>query len=163
MSETETAPTPQKSIINPKYREKYRAGKDWLAELLTTLTATTKVTEKKTKDEDGNVTVEEVTKTGNIDVDALFALAAANNIDVSKYEAQRESHGFPGRFRMTVRNMLQASIKRRHGLFTAADAWLDAPTDWLASKGAPSDPTETPEGTKIAKVKAAPVEAAVAE
>lgn len=140
-----------KSIIDPKYRVKKDA--DWLAKLITSTTGKTKDKVTKTKVE-GTEPVEYVETTttvpDGIDVDKVFALARENGLDakVAPFEAQREGAGFPGRFRMTVRNMLQAVAKQRHGLQVNGE-FVDAPADWLEDKKAPTAPTHTQDGTKI--------------
>jgi hypothetical protein len=116
-----------KSIVDPKYRNKYKAtDKDWLAKFLDE--QATKTRDKKVTEGDGEKQVTKTVKVPDgVDVDALFTLAAKNHLDVKKFEAQRTSHGFGGRFRMTVRNMLQTVIKQRHGVFNTGGTFLTAP------------------------------------
>jgi hypothetical protein len=139
-----------KSIVDPKYRNKYKAtDKDWLAKFLDE--QATKTRDKKVTEGDGEKQVTKTVKVPDgVDVDALFTLAAKNHLDVKKFEAQRTSHGFGGRFRMTVRNMLQTVIKQRHGVFNTGGTFLTAPADWLSAKGAPDKPTHNRDGSKIA-------------
>ena len=137
-----------KSIVNPKYRDKYKTP-DWLAATIAKYATTTK-TKKVTEGEGDAKTTKEVTVPGGVDVEALFALAKANGLDVSKYESQRDAHGFAGRFRMTVRNMLQATVKARHGLFDPSGKWIKADESFLRDKGAPEAPTHDQTGEKFA-------------
>lgn len=143
-----------KSIINPKYRKDRKI--DWLGDLISKTCAATREVEKKVKDEEGNVKTVKETKDDGINVDTVFALARANGLSekVAKFETQRDAHGFAGRFRMTVRNMLQATVKARHGLYVNGE-WVEAPAEWLKDKSAPETPTQTPDGVKIAVEKPA--------
>jgi len=143
------------SIVDPKYRDKYKTNKDWLAALIddNCVVANTKV--KKTKNEDGSETEETVTlKSTSIDLDALFALAEANAIDVAKYKTQIDTHGAPGRLRMTIGNMLRSAAKKRHGLYVLDKAgdksWVDADAAFIGD----AEKTHNPDGSKIAKKKA---------
>lgn len=141
------------SIIAEKYK---KFEPDWLAKLIAehaTKTKQVSVKKKNPENEEETITVTEDRADG-VDLDKLFALAAANGIDVSKFEAQRDSHGFAGRFRMTARNMLQTVAKQRHGL-KIGDEFVSAPADWLEAKKAPAEPTHTQDGAKIEKPKAA--------
>lgn len=151
-----------KSIVNPKYRDKYKgAEKDWLAKFLdgeATLTRDVKVTKPNPDNADEKITVTEKRPDG-VDIDALFTLASKNGLDVAKYSAQRDSNGFAGRFRMTIRNMLQKVVKQRHGLFNVGGTFTSAPAEFLTKIGAPEAPTHTQAGEKIAKP-AAPTEPA---
>lgn len=151
-AKTEAAPTKGKSIVDPKFRDKCK-GDDWMGEFIkseATLMVDKKVTETK-----GD---EKVTKTikapGGVDVDALFKLAEKNHVDVSKYEAQKDSHGFAGRFRMTLSNILRARAAKAHGVFNKGGTWVSAPTDWLKARGAPESPTHDRKGVKIPVPKA---------
>lgn len=143
-----------KSIVNPKYRNKYKgAEKDWLAKFMdeqASKTRDVKVTKPNPTNPDEKITVTE-TRPDGVDVDKIFTLAAKNGLDVKKYEAQRETNGFPGRFRMTVRNMLQKVAKQRHGVFNTGGTFCSAPAEFLTKVGAPEAPTHTQAGEKIAK------------
>jgi len=145
-----------KSIIDAKYRDgRYKEG-DWLAKFIAEQATKTREVEKKVPTgEDGGFKREKSNVPDGIDVDALFKLAKANGLDVAKFQDQRNSHGFPGRFRMTVRNMLQAAAKRRHGVQNVGGTWVAAPADWLSEKGAPAKPTHEQNGTKIPVAKPA--------
>ena len=159
---TETVVKSDKSIINPKYRD--RKEPDWLAATIAAHTSSVKEVVTRTKDDDGNVSESTALKPDGIDVDKLFHLAEINGADVSKFQEQRERPGFPGRFRMTVRNILQASVKKRHGLHLPhgdGTHFVSAPVEFLKVKGAPAHPTHLPDGTKIVVDK--PAKEAVAE
>ncbi len=148
-----------KSIIDPKYRGKYRADKDWLAVTIDNHVQVKQTKERQTKNEDGSPGPTEVVtlKQTRIDMDRLFALADVNGIDArAKYGDQVERKNAPGRLRMTIGNMLRAVAKRRHGLFVpdteseSGKTWVDA--DELFING--GEKTENPDGSKIAKTKA---------
>lgn len=138
-----------KSIIDPKYRDKYSAdARDFVGSVIDD-SCTTAVTKDKTvKDEDGNETTETVTlKRREMDLDLLFTMAENNAIDVSKYRDQADRKNAPGRLRMTLGNMLRARAKRRHGIYDASGEWHDAPEDFLDG----AERTEEKDGTKIKK------------
>jgi len=135
------------SIIDDKYKGK--VANDWLTSIINNK-CTAKVTKTVTKkDPEGNETTEEVTlKKTRVDIDALFALARENNINVDKFEEQRDRPNAPGRIRMTVGNMLRAAAKKRHGLFVDGE-WTAAPSDFHNE----GEPTENQQGHKIVKAK----------
>lgn len=165
-----TAVAKGKSIIDPKYRGKYKTP-DWLAQLLLDNTSNTKVIPaKEARDAVGKIGEEghkpaqvaapERTVNDGVNTDKLFKLANENGLNTTKFEAQKGSHGFEGRIRMTIRNMLQSVVKQRHGLVLNG-TFVPAPQDFLTKAGIleGAKPTYTPEGVKIAKVKAdAPAE-----
>lgn len=169
----QAAPLKQKSIIDPKYRGKYKT-QDWLGTLIATQTNDTKVlpataateaTEQVGKiGEEGykpakpaKPAMPERTVSDGVGVDKLFELGAKNGLNLDKFQTQKGGHGFEGRFRMTVRNMLQTVAKQRHGLVGLDGSFVSAPADWLKLKSAPAEATHTEAGVKIAKAK--PVEA----
>lgn len=149
-----------KSIINPKYAGKYKdpANHDQLTKLLNVHAVTTKTVEKKVKDAegDGHKMVKSEVADG-VNVDALFTIAGMNHLDVDAYKGQRDSAGFPGRFRMTVANMLRASMRKRHGIFVpdakGKPEWVTAEPDFLKLRGAPEKPTHNKDGSKIVVAK----------
>lgn len=151
------APTTSKSIVSDKYRDKYKnAPKDWFKTFIegqATATRTVKVTKPNPTNPDEKITVDEQRPDG-VDVKALFKLAKANGLNVDKYEAQVDDHGFPGRFRMTVGNMLRTVAKQRHGLFNKDGTFTSAPTDWLSTNGAGDKPSHDQKGVKIVPPKA---------
>lgn len=170
------AATEVKSIVNPKYRGKYTADqKDWLSKFLDDNASKTKEVKVTVKAEDGEGTVTKTEKRPDgVDVDAIFALGKANGLTLTKYEDQRNHHGFPGRFRMTVANSLRRIIRERHGIFNAGGTFMKAPAEMLTKVGASEKPTHNQDGTKIVPPKveapatppaadAAPAEAAPAK
>lgn len=83
------------------------------------------------------------------DVDALKAIADANNITYKEYPN-------PGMYRMNIGNMLRAAARKRHGLFlpTGADGaieWKDAPAEFIGE----FELKENQDGSKIVKAKPA--------
>lgn len=140
-----------KSIIDAKYRDKYRGNKDWLAQLIDKLVLDPVMREKPIKDDEGNVTGTEEVSTGKtrVNLDRLFALAEANHINVEKYRDQADRPNAPGRLRMTIGNMLRAAARHRHGLFDLESNWVDADADFLGD----AERTHERDGTKIAKAK----------
>lgn len=147
--------TERKSIINSKYKDKYKNRSEWMSDLLkahgSITTTHAAVPAKGEEGKEGYIAArpERVTIEG-VDVDKVFAIARENGLDVDKYEAQRDGHGFPGRFRMTVGNMLRATAKARHGIKIAGD-WHPAPEDWLTANGAPIEPTHDHDGARLTK------------
>lgn len=137
-----------KSIIASKYRGKYTKNtRDWLAQLLDE--HATKTKDRKVTEGDGEgKTTKTVQVPDGIDTNKLHAIAEANGLDIAKLKAQSATHGYPGRARMTIRNMLQTVAKQRHGLH-AGGKFHDAPAEFLNVKGAPATPTHTQDGTKI--------------
>jgi len=152
-----------KSIIGAKYRDGRYKEQDWLGGEIAKVANTTSEREKKVPVEGQEGAFKTVKETVNdgVNVDRLFALARENGLDVDRFEAQRSSHGFAGRFRMTVRNMLQAEAKRRHGLVIGGK-FVSAPADWLSAKGAATNPTHDQKGVKIPVPKPVKADAAPA-
>ncbi len=144
-----------KSIVDSKYRDKYKNRSEWLADLLKNKASLShSVAGKAAVGEEGKegykAAVPERVVVDGVDVDALFAIARENGLNVDKYDAQRGGHGFSGRFRMTVGNMLRAIAKQRHGI-TVKGEWEEAPTEWLTAVQAPTEATHNKDGSKIAK------------
>lgn len=144
------------SIINDKYKGK-KFEKDWLATLLdenASGTKTKKVKEKNPENPDETIT-KEVTVPHGVDGTKLLALARENGLNVDALAADEGKHGWAGRARMTIRNMLQTVAKQRHGLVIGGE-FVTAPTDWLQSEKvkAPAAPTHSETGEKfvVAKV-----------
>lgn len=161
---TETAVAGAKSIIDPKYRLKYKTP-DFLAQLL--LDNTSK--EKTIPANAASAQVGEIGKEGykpakeakpervvkdGVDIDKLFALASENGLGarIEKFKAQVGGHGFEGRIRMTIRNMLQPVVKQRHGLIVNG-TFVSAPDDFLRKIGVLEGqlPTHDKNGVKLAK------------
>lgn len=147
-----------KSIVDPKYRERMKGREpDWVAKRITEhSTATKTVTRSKTEGEGEaakKVNYDETVNVG-VDIDKLEALAKMNKLPVDGLLKTKANHGFGGRFKMTVSNLLRAAVKQRHGMFIpdtkGIPVWLSAPKDFLTEKGAPDKPTHNQDGTKIA-------------
>lgn len=138
-----------KSIVNSKYRGKYAADqKDWLAKFIDTHATKTKSVKVKSADGEGTETKK---VPDGVDVDALHSLAEANGLDIESLKAQSGNHGYAGRARMTVRNMLQTVAKQRHGLHGNDGQFHEADPAFLTAKSAPETPTHERDGTKKAK------------
>lgn len=155
----ETATTDEaakaKSIVSSKYRDAYKGKEpDWLGAFINADCTKTEPRTRKVKDGDGSKTVTEQVTVG-VDTDALLVLARKNGLNVDALEAQAGNHGFPGRAKMTIRNMLQTVAKQRHGLFNKGGTFTKAPAEWLTGKDAPEVATHKQDGTKIEKPKAA--------
>lgn len=157
-----------KSIIDPKYRDgRYKLeNQDWLGKLIAgkATLMTEKVTKTPVEGKEGefkNVTTQVA---DGVDVDAVFKLGRENGLNLDKYDAQRGSHGFAGRIRMTVGNMLRAEAKRRHGLVVDGK-FVSAPAEWLEAKGVAKDakPTHDQKGVKIVVPKPPKAEAAATD
>lgn len=144
-----------KSIVDSKYRDKYKNRKEWLSDLLKEHGSATREVTKTIKGGEGEPDKQE-TKTviDGVDTAKLFKIARENGLNVDKYENQTDTHGFGGRFRMTVGNMLRSIAKQRHGL-TINGTWIDAPKDWLEEYKAPTVPSHERDGTKIVRAKVA--------
>lgn len=141
MSETD------KSIIDPKYRGK--RDSDWLASFIDEQVKEAVMKTVKVKDEEGNVVSESQVPSAKtaVNLDKLFQLCDANNIDASKMKEQVDRPNAPGRIRMTLGNSLRAASKRRHGLFNLDGEWVDAPAEFLGD----AERKEERDGTKVAK------------
>lgn len=141
-----------KSIINEKYRDRYKPeNRDWLAKFIDDQCTSPVTKEKTVKDEDGNETTEVVElKRRVLDLEALFDLAEANHIPArEKYADQADRKNAPGRLRMTIGNMLRAAARKRGGLFDNDGEWNEAGDGFEVN-----DPlTENPDGTRIAAAK----------
>ncbi len=139
------------SIIDPKYRGKYRGTSDWLTSFVDAQVKEVVTKQVTTTAEDGTKTVETVdTKNTRINLDSLFALAKANNLNVDKYADQVDRPNAAGRLRMTIGNMLRSAAKKRHGLYNIAGEWNDADAEFIGD----AEKTHNADGSKIQKVKA---------
>lgn len=168
--ETDSGEKVVKSIINPKYKDKYKdpGQKDWLTKLIETHAVASKEVTKKTKVEGSDQVVEtKHTVPTGVDVDKLFTIASMNNVDVGAYTGQRDSHGFAGRFRMTLANMLRARAKQRHGLFMpdakGKPEWVEIDDQFREKVQAAEKPTHNRDGSKIVVAKAEPAKEAAAK
>ena len=160
MTETTTveASTPApaaKSIVNPKYRDKYKgAAKDWLSQYLTDNCSKTKSVTKtipNPENPDEKITKTE-TRADGVDVDKLLELGRKNGEAkvVERLEPAIGSHGFAGRARMTLRNSLQRVVKERHGLIGLDGTFVAASPEFLKQIGAGDSRTHNDDGSKIA-------------
>jgi hypothetical protein len=146
------------SIIDPKYRNKYRDGGDWLSQFVDSQVKEPVTKEKVVTAEDGTKTTEVVeTKQTRINMDNLFALAEVNSIDVDKYKPDADKPNAPGRLRMTIGNMLRAAAKKRHGLYNVHGEWNEADAEFIGD----ALKTQNPDGSKVVveKPEAEPAEA----
>lgn len=135
------------SIVDPKYRDKYRENPDWLTSVINDHCYDVVTKEKVTKNEDGSETTETVnTKKTSLNLERFLALAEENHIDVAKYRADMDKKNAPGRLRMTVGNMLRAAAKKRHGLHVDGK-FVHADKEFIGD----TPKTHNPDGTKIAK------------
>ena len=149
------------SIIDMKYRGRYRQSSDWLGTLIEQQ-ATNPVMKTKTTRVEGEPDLVETVETGRrqLDLGKLFSLAEANGIAATeKFGDQTERKNAAGRLRMTIGNMLRAAAKHRHGLYIIGEngelEWVDADAEFIGDR----ERTQERDGTKIAKAKPAPVEA----
>lgn len=142
------ATTETKSIINAKYKDRYKEP-DWLGEVINDHCTKTHTVEVSLKDKDGKLTGKTETKAvkDGIDVEALNELATANGIDPAPYSAMNV-----GQQRMNIGNRLRSLTLKRHGLYVDGK-WVLADTAWLKAKGAPDAPTHDRDGTAFAKAK----------
>lgn len=152
MEPTATPAPKAKSIVPEKYAGKeYKGAQDWVSTFITGQIAKTKtVTRKEQVEGHDEVVTKQVEVADGIDIDKLFDLAVQNHLDVAKYDAQRDSHGFAGRFRMTAGNMLRAAARKRGGLKDLTGEFVTAPEGTFDAA-----PTHNPDGSKIVVAKAA--------
>jgi len=145
MAEAQTGKT--KSIINAKYKDKYKKP-DWLGvQINAHCTARHEVEVPEKKDDKGKVISKATTKTvaNGIDVEALRAMASENDIDPAPYAGMNV-----GQHRMNIGNRLRSLTLKRHGL-TINGKWVKADAEWLKDKNAPEAPTHNRDGSVIAK------------
>jgi hypothetical protein len=157
MTEAQASTATVKSIVNPKYRDKYKKpeAKDWLSKLLdaeATKTREVKKTVVNPENPDEKITTTEQRADG-IDVDKLFQIAKNNGINTANLQGHEADHGFAGRARMTIANGMRRVIKERHGCFNLGRTFLTAPPEMLNKLQADAEPTHNQDGTKIAKAK----------
>lgn len=150
-TETTTAPTTEKkSIINPKYLDKYRnTPKDWLSTFVDGIVKKAPMKQKTTKNEDGEDVVTMVAGKPALDLDALFSLCKANGIDTASMEEQRDRKNAPGRIRMTLGNRLRAEALKRHGLMNIEGEFVEASAEFIGD----TPKTKNPDGSKIVVAK----------
>lgn len=122
------------SIINEKYRNKYRGAGDWLKQVIDTHCYDAQTRQVERTDENGVKSVETVElKRKKLNFDKLFALADENGYDArGRFGTEVDKPNAPGRIRMSVGNSLRSVAKKNKGLkvngeFVAApDSFLDA-------------------------------------
>lgn len=123
------------SIINDKYKGKYKGASDWIGRVIEA---------KATKVPEG---AKEGAK-AELYLPDLFKLARANKLDsdkINSLENQQSQKNAPGRIRMTIGNMLRAAAKRRHGLVDIDGTTLTPDADFEL----PEEPTEDLAGNKV--------------
>lgn len=105
------------SVVSQTYRARYaEAGHpthcgDWLAEQLLNRT----------------------TNKAGVNVEMVDAIADANGVDLSKYN--RTNHGWQGRLRMTMRNILARKVWLNGGVVHfPGEEDLQAPAEWMAAQ-----------------------------
>lgn len=129
-----------RSIVDPKYRDRYKGKeKDFVGKFIDEQTMVNSA--------DGKSKMPSLQK--------LFELALANGADSKKidnYRLQDDSHGFGGRMRMTIGNILRAVAKQRHGLIDLSNTFHPIDESFKSTHGLTS-PTHSPGGEKISKVK----------
>lgn len=153
------------SIIDPKYKDKYKQNKDWLSKAIEQHAYEQKTKERskteKVEGEPDKVT-SEIVNVGKpaVNLNKLFDVAEANGIKARElYGAQIDRPGAPGRLRMTIGNSLRAAAKARHGLNLpvgegGAYQFVDADAAFIGDL----PKTQNPDGSKIAKAKPAETE-----
>lgn len=132
--------TEAKSIIDPKYRDKYKAEDyqpDFVAQLI----------------DDTALTRDDKGKSQGLNQSLMLDLAAKNGVpeaDLANLRASVGAKNAGGRIKMTVANMLRARAKRRHSLMTLDGKVLPVPAGFPVG-----DKTENDDGSKIVKEKPA--------
>lgn len=131
----------------------FKTKDDWVASVIVENCVTTGeaieavAAVKAVKNEDGSILSAAIPavrgKKGKdeLDVDAIKALAAENNLTVKDYPNT-------GMYRMNIGNMLRAAARKRYGL-TINGVWVDAPEGFTVNE----TKTHNPDGSKIAPAK----------
>jgi hypothetical protein len=151
-TKTETA-AEGKSIIDAKYRDRGTV-QDWVTQFIDSHVKKPVMKTVHLKDDEGKETgeTEEVaTKRTQLDVEALFDLAAANHLNVENLRQHIGTKNGAGRLRMSIGNSLRAAAKKRHGLKNLEGEFMDADEEFCAQH----EKIETPDGQNIAKMNAA--------
>ncbi len=150
---TNEEPTAKKSIIPEKYQGKYKGAEDWLSKFIDDQVKVVPMKDKTVTEGEGD---DAITKTitvaagkAKLDLDKLFALTDANNIDSKDMQAQRDRKNAPGRIRMTLGNALRAAAKHRHGLNNLDGNFVEAPAEFIGE----AVKTHNPDGSKIVVAK----------
>lgn len=155
-AQTETLPTEalpptddapkaaSKSIVDPKYRNKYKGedAKDFVSHTIDKLCTVS-------SEADGKVTTA-------FSTDKLFDLAAINGgktAKLDKLKTQAGGRGYGPRMRMTLANVIRASARKRHGIMGTDGTFLPVDDAFKAkhAKFMKEAPTHNPDGSKIKK------------
>lgn len=118
------------SIINEKYKGKYKGASDPIGELINAQCVGTGEDKKA------------------LNIDDLFTMAENNNLDAEKlanFKTQVGTKNAAGRLRMTIGNMLRSAAIKRGGLFGADGKWHANPSDWDKN----ADPVEDRQGKSL--------------
>lgn len=127
------------SIIDEKYKGKYKGASDW---------AGLQLEEQCYDAQEKGPAIPNLNK--------MIKLAKANKMDKDKLaemEARSGAANAIGNIRMAIGNMLRAAAKRRFGLYDLAGEWVKAPKDFLVDgDGQPLEKaTEDHDGNKVDK------------
>jgi hypothetical protein len=105
------------SVVSPTYRARYaEAGHpthcgDWLATQL----------------------ISRTTNKAGVNVEMVDAIAAANGVNLDKYDRTR--HGWQGRLRMTMRNLLARKVWAADGVLNLhGEEPIKAPAEWMQAQ-----------------------------
>lgn len=104
------------SVVSPTYRARYaEAGHpthcgDWLAEQL----------------------IQRTTNKAGVNVEMVDTIAELNGVDLSKYDRTR--HGWQGRLRMTMRNILARKVWLNGGVLRCVEGEIKAPAEWMQAQ-----------------------------
>lgn len=118
------------SIINEKYKGKYKGASDPIGELINAQCVGTGEDKK------------------SLNIDDLFKMAENNNLDPVKldnFKTQVGTKNATGRLRMTIGNMLRSAAIKRGGIFGADGKWYANPSDWDKN----ADPVEDRQGKSL--------------
>lgn len=130
------------SIINDKYKGKYRGASDFVGELIAKFCTDT--------------------ETKRFEPESLRAFAKANGIEDTEKYALRSPQDI-ARFRMTVGNMLRAKAKRRHVLIGNDGEQYPAPPEFVGALPEKfATPVEDLQGNSLVPKKEKPVKAEAA-
>ena len=146
---TTEAPAGGKSIVDAKYRDRGTV-QDWVTKFIDSRVKKPVMKTVHVKDEEGKETgeTEEVaTKRTQLDIEALFDLAAANHLNVENLRQHIGTKNGAGRLRMSIGNSLRAAAKKRHGLKNLEGEFMDADEEFCAQH----EKTENEDGENIAK------------
>lgn len=109
------------TIIDPKYKGKYKGASDWIGELINAQCVNTDEKKK------------------GLNLADLFKMADANGIETAEWRKQAEQKNAPGRLRMTIGNQLRTIAKKRAGLYGADGKWHKASDKFMGDNEATED------------------------